>query len=396
MAIEGLRIARRVMAAPAFKPFIAKERMPGEGAQTDEELDAYVRQWAKTDYHPVGTCKMGTDELAVVSPRLAVRGVEAAARHQLFGDALGDKRQHQRPDDHDCREGSRYHPRGRRDGRGALVRAGGMTRKVYVIVGDPVGQVRSPAVFNALYAERGVDAVMVPFEVPAGQLEAVLGSLRSVRNLGGIVATIPHKLEAAAIAVRRSERVRLAGAANVLKPVPDGWEADLFDGVGFLTGLAKRGIAAAGRRIAIVGAGGAGLAIAEALLSGGAAAITIFDRDRAKAGSAVAQLGRTWPGKIEERAPDASADIVVNATPCGMRPGDPLPVDLDRIAPSAFVADAIMKPPLTALLIEAARRKHPTMEGRHMLDGQVESIWEFLGMSADRGEAAVASHHSPF
>ncbi len=77
MAIEGLKLARRVMAAPAFKPFLARERMPGEQAQTDEELGAYVRQWAKTDYHPVGTCKMGTDPHAVVSPQLAVHGVEA-------------------------------------------------------------------------------------------------------------------------------------------------------------------------------------------------------------------------------------------------------------------------------------------------------------------------------
>jgi len=76
MAIEGLKFARDVMSQPAFRPFIDKERMPGPAVRTDEELHAYVRQWAKTDYHPVGTCKMGTDPLAVVSPRLAVKGIE--------------------------------------------------------------------------------------------------------------------------------------------------------------------------------------------------------------------------------------------------------------------------------------------------------------------------------
>jgi choline dehydrogenase-like flavoprotein len=76
MAIEGVKLAREVMAAPAFKPFLDKERMPGPAIRTDEELAAYVRQWAKTDYHPVGTCKMGTDEHSVVSPDLKVRGLE--------------------------------------------------------------------------------------------------------------------------------------------------------------------------------------------------------------------------------------------------------------------------------------------------------------------------------
>jgi choline dehydrogenase len=76
MAVEGLKLAREVMAAPAFKPFLDKERMPGPQMRSDEELSDYVRQWAKTDYHPVGTCKMGSDELSVVSPTLALHSVE--------------------------------------------------------------------------------------------------------------------------------------------------------------------------------------------------------------------------------------------------------------------------------------------------------------------------------
>jgi choline dehydrogenase-like flavoprotein len=77
MAVEGLKLAREVMAAPAFKPFLANERMPGPEVQTDQELSDYVREWAKTDYHPVGTCKMGTDAMSVVTPELKVRGIDA-------------------------------------------------------------------------------------------------------------------------------------------------------------------------------------------------------------------------------------------------------------------------------------------------------------------------------
>ncbi len=76
MAVAGLKLAREVMAQPAFAPLLEKERMPGPDVTTDEGLNEYVREWAKTDYHPVGTCKMGKDEMAVVTPELKVVGVE--------------------------------------------------------------------------------------------------------------------------------------------------------------------------------------------------------------------------------------------------------------------------------------------------------------------------------
>ena len=76
MAIEGLRFARRVMSSPSMKAFLARERMPGSDKVSDMDLASYIREWAKTDYHPVGACKMGTDSLAVVDPELRVRGIE--------------------------------------------------------------------------------------------------------------------------------------------------------------------------------------------------------------------------------------------------------------------------------------------------------------------------------
>jgi choline dehydrogenase-like flavoprotein len=76
LAVAGLKLAREIMSAPSMRGYIKTERMPGPQARTDQELEAYIRQWAKTDYHPVGTCKMGTDALAVVDPQLRVRGIE--------------------------------------------------------------------------------------------------------------------------------------------------------------------------------------------------------------------------------------------------------------------------------------------------------------------------------
>jgi choline dehydrogenase-like flavoprotein len=76
MSIAGLRLAREIMTQPAFRPYLRTERLPGLNVQSDADVLAYARQHGKTDYHPVGTCKMGVDALAVVDPELKVRGVE--------------------------------------------------------------------------------------------------------------------------------------------------------------------------------------------------------------------------------------------------------------------------------------------------------------------------------
>ncbi len=78
MSVEGFKLAREIMAQPAFRPFIRQETMPGADARTDEQIMAYARQYSKTDYHPVGACKMGAadDERSVVGPDLRVRGID--------------------------------------------------------------------------------------------------------------------------------------------------------------------------------------------------------------------------------------------------------------------------------------------------------------------------------
>ena len=76
VALKGFRLIRKVLAAAAFKPYLKQEQMPGPAVETDDEIREYITTWAKTDYHPVGSCKMGIDELAVVDPQLKVRGID--------------------------------------------------------------------------------------------------------------------------------------------------------------------------------------------------------------------------------------------------------------------------------------------------------------------------------
>jgi choline dehydrogenase-like flavoprotein len=77
MSIEGLKLAREIMRQKALQPFVLAERLPGPDAISDDDLLAYGCRHAKTDHHPVGTCRMGHDERAVVTPDLKVRGVDA-------------------------------------------------------------------------------------------------------------------------------------------------------------------------------------------------------------------------------------------------------------------------------------------------------------------------------
>jgi shikimate dehydrogenase len=251
-----------------------------------------------------------------------------------------------------------------------------MTR-LFAILGDPVAQARSPSLFNDRFCTRSIDAVMIPIHVEARDFASVLATLRYVRNLEGLVVTVPHKPAAASAARPCSRRVEIAQAANALRPIPGGWECDLFDGEGFAIGLQMSGVSVTGKNVSIVGAGGAGAAIAVALLDRGAD-VTLFDLDRPRAQRTVARLSSIFSRNVDVGLPSSWADIVINATPLGMREGDPFPFDLDALREGAIVADIIMNPPMTPLLQEAARRGFSIQAGRYMLDNQLDSLWSFF------------------
>lgn len=254
------------------------------------------------------------------------------------------------------------------------------TTRVFAIIGDPVAQARSPEIFNALFRQRRVDAAMLPLHVRADDLATVLSALHRVGNVDGIVVTVPHKLAASRNLVACSHRVQVAGAANVLRRGPAGWEGELLDGEGFAAGLQHAGFNPEGRRCAIVGAGGAGTAIALALCDRAAHTVSVCDTDPARASTLASRLAGRGTSSVAVAAPDHRSDIVINATPLGMAPDDDLPIALAALAPAAIVADVVMKPPVTRLLREAARRGHPIVEGRHMLDGQTDLMWRFFGL----------------
>lgn len=264
------------------------------------------------------------------------------------------------------------------------------TTRLYAVLGDPVAQVRAPALLNALFARLGTDAVLVPVRAAPQDLTRVVRGLQAIGNLDGMLFTVPHKAAALCLADRVSTSAAVAGSTNAMRREPDGtWSAENFDGTGFVGGLRAAGHDPAGRRVALVGAGGAGSAIAAALLSAGAARLSVTDPDTARVDALLGRLAAHWPGRASATAAPrlADAELAVNATPLGMRPGDPLPFEPGGLPDGAVVADIIMKPPRTALLDRAAllgRTAHP---GTHMLDHQLDAYREFFRLGPHRGDS---------
>lgn len=259
---------------------------------------------------------------------------------------------------------------------------GGKT-KLFGLVGHPVAHVRTPQAMNALFEQNGLDAVMVPFDVPPADLSGALGGLLRIGNFEGAVVTVPHKMAVLELCRDLTPRARLAGAVNVLRRVgEDAFAGDILDGEGFVAGLTTAGHSVAGRRICIVGAGGAASAIALALAERGPARLTLINRSRERLLALHERLASRFGELDVGIGQDVGGhDLVVNATSLGLRADDPLPFDPERVGPGVLVAEVIMTPEITPILHAVVGRGAAIHPGRAMLDGQLEAIFRYF--SAD-------------
>jgi shikimate dehydrogenase len=257
------------------------------------------------------------------------------------------------------------------------------TTKIYFMLAHPIEHVRSPEVFNPVFAARGIDAVMIAVHYAPEDFATGWAAMKRTRNLGGIVVSVPFKEQALALADAADETALSVGAANTVRRDPDGrMVAANFDGPGFMQGLLAGGSDAAGRNVLLVGAGGAGRSIAFNLATAGIASLHIHDIDAGRAVALAAGLRRRHPHlAVTSGAGDlAGRDLIVNATPCGLHPeADPLPVDIASLRPGMIVADIVMKPRETPLLVAAARAGCDVRYGAGMLDEQLGLMMRFFG-----------------
>lgn len=255
--------------------------------------------------------------------------------------------------------------------------------KIFFMLADPIGHVRTPEIINPVFAERGIDAIMVPVHYTPEDFALGWSAMKRTKNLGGIVISVPHKEQALELADEADDVARELGVANVIRRTDDGrMIATNLDGLGFLQGVLNGGADAHDRRILVVGSGGAGRAIAFSLAKHRCRSLRVADIDGARAEALANQIRARYPG-IAINASDnqlADVDLVINATPCGLYPEeDPLPVDVSALRPDIMVADIIMKPRETPLLKAAQAVGCEIRYGAGMLDTQIDLMVSYFG-----------------
>jgi shikimate dehydrogenase len=248
----------------------------------------------------------------------------------------------------------------------------GATR-LAAVIGWPARHSLSPTIFNAAFGAAGVDWAYVAFEVPEGRGGDAVEAMRTL-GLGGLSVTMPHK---AAVWSAVDERTPVAdelGAVNCVFWRGDRLVGDNTDGAGLLDALREdQGIEVAGLRCMVVGAGGAGRAVAHALGRAGAGDVAVLNRSPGPAAVAVALAGAQ--GRVATPADVGTADLVVNATPVGMGGGNVaegggaalLPLDAGWLRPGQVVVDLIYHPLETSLLAAASARGAVAVNGVGML-----------------------------
>jgi len=256
----------------------------------------------------------------------------------------------------------------------------GATR-IYVIIGDPIDHVRSPNVYNALITAAGRNAVLVPWHAKPAGFGAVMKGLQTTSNVDGIIVTFPYKQEALAFADVVRERAAQVGNTNALRrDATGGWIADMFDGVGLVRAVQGAGKDVAGTRAWVIGAGGAGSAIAFALAAAGAASLYVTDLDTDKAARVTQSVAQHYPATAARSSePDLSTiSLLINATTVGLKDDDGLPVEIHSLAPDITVIDIVPRAGGTRLLELARTCGCLAVAGSAMVEGQAQAVLDFF------------------
>jgi shikimate dehydrogenase len=249
-------------------------------------------------------------------------------------------------------------------------------------LGFPTEAFKAPMIYNPWFDKQGIDAVVVPMGVKPEDYAASLPQIFRFSNLRGALVTMPHKVTTMSLVDEATPTARVAGACNAILKRPDGTLlGDQFDGAGFVRGVERKGRLFKGTRVLVSGTGGVGSAIAASIAAAGAAELMLFDMSEASAHALAARLREHYPRmKVTTGSKDpAGYDVVVNATPLGMKESDPLPFDVDRIDAGTFVGEVVMKTEYTPLLQAAKAKGCAVQVGTDMLFEMIPAYLEFFG-----------------
>lgn len=260
-----------------------------------------------------------------------------------------------------------------------------VSKRIFGLLGYPIKHSFSPAMHSAAFKALGIKAEYRLFEKKTKELTDFFKKLRN-GSIGGVNVTIPYKEGALRYLDELSQEAELIGAVNTILVKSKSLIGYNTDGSGFVLSLRKEvGIGPQDKKIVIIGAGGASRAISVHLAREKAANIILSDIISDKAEKLASHIRKnisrvkvSTVKKEELNSGVRTADILINATPVGMKPDDPLPIDPRILHPRLLVCDLIYNPPKTKLLIEAEKIGAKTLNGLGMLLYQgalAFSIW---------------------
>lgn len=256
-------------------------------------------------------------------------------------------------------------------------------------IGYPTHSFKSPLIYNPYFEKEGINALVVPMGCKGEHYPAFLKSVFQLSNIRGALITMPHKVTTVGLLDEVTPTVKVAGACNAVKMDAQGrLVGDMFDGAGFVRGVQRKGFNLTGKRVMVAGTGGVGSAIAASMAAEKIAAISLFDVNTASCEALAQRLVKEYPTiqvGIGSNDPEGH-DLVVNATPMGMNEGDPLPLDVSRLAPNTFVGEVVMRTEMTAFLQAAQQRGCRVQVGSDMLFEQIPAYLEYFGFKTTTAE----------
>ncbi len=256
-------------------------------------------------------------------------------------------------------------------------------------IGWPTYSFKAPLIYNPYFEQAGINTMVTPMGCKPEHFAEFLRSVFKLENMRGALITMPHKVSVLSLLDAVSPAVRVAGACNAVKRGVDGkLYGDMFDGEGFVRGVQRKGLDVHGKRALIVGTGGVGSAIAASLAGAGLEEIALYDVDIASSEALAVRIRENFSNvQVSTGSNDpAGFDLVVNATPLGMKEGDPLPINIDRLDAKTFVGEVVMAKEVTAFLAAARARGCPTQIGTDMLYEQIPAYLEFFDLPSTTAE----------
>jgi shikimate dehydrogenase len=262
-----------------------------------------------------------------------------------------------------------------------MPRSADLTTKLFLQLGDPLGGARSPSLLNEFFRRNSHDAICAPAEVAEANVLEFVRTARQIRNLSGLLVTMPYKQLAMKFVDKVDITSQLVEAINVVKCCNGVWTGAIFDGLGFVDAFQETGKSVAGSNCLVLGAGGTGRAIGFALAQAGARKIGFFDLEIGRALQVVKDISSHFSScHVDfENAGPRGYDLVVNATPSGMKAEDKLPFDTAVLDPRTVVFDCVTNPIPTRLSLAARARGCVTIDGDKMHLGQAKRALRFLG-----------------